>query len=452
MGATGRARRPRVLRPRRRRAAGDRPADARVPARRAARRALPRTPARLVRDGTADRYGEYATAVLDRMLAYAAGDGARGDRPARADRPRDAARLQLEARPVRADRDELDGVPRPAPVRAGVAGARLKARPRSRATTRPRCGTPATASPASSSTPRRTRCDDAVLEMIERTVADRRRADTAALVIYNEGPFFSTGGEPRAPADAGQRRRLGAPGRVRRARAERAFDGPQVRAGAGGRRRLRPRLGGGCEVLLHCDAVQAHTETYMGLVELGVGLLPAWGGCRELLMRAAAAAAGDGPMPPARHGVRGDRHRARLDVGPARAASSGYLRAARPHHPQPRPAAGRRQRAFALELADGYAPPEPRHDRGRGPLRAGNARADRAPARAARRRGQRLRPACWPARYARRADRRRRRPGRGRARGGDLALELDAVGGSSAAADDRAHRPTCSTTGKPLRN
>ena len=39
-------------------------------------------------------------------------------------------------------------------------------------------------------------------------------------------------------------------------------------------------LGGGCEVLMHCDAVQAHTETYMGLVELGVGLLPAWGGCK----------------------------------------------------------------------------------------------------------------------------------------------------------------------------
>lgn len=44
-------------------------------------------------------------------------------------------------------------------------------------------------------------------------------------------------------------------------------------------------LGGGCEVLLHCAAVQAHAETYMGLVEAGVGLVPGWGGCKELLAR-----------------------------------------------------------------------------------------------------------------------------------------------------------------------
>ena len=44
-------------------------------------------------------------------------------------------------------------------------------------------------------------------------------------------------------------------------------------------------LGGGCEILLHCAAVQAHAETYMGLVETGVGLVPAWGGCKEMLLR-----------------------------------------------------------------------------------------------------------------------------------------------------------------------
>ncbi len=44
-------------------------------------------------------------------------------------------------------------------------------------------------------------------------------------------------------------------------------------------------LGGGCEILLHCDALQAHAETYIGLVELGVGLVPSWGGCKELLLR-----------------------------------------------------------------------------------------------------------------------------------------------------------------------
>lgn len=44
-------------------------------------------------------------------------------------------------------------------------------------------------------------------------------------------------------------------------------------------------LGGGCEILLHCDAVQAHAESYIGLVECGVGLIPAWGGCKEMLHR-----------------------------------------------------------------------------------------------------------------------------------------------------------------------
>ena len=44
-------------------------------------------------------------------------------------------------------------------------------------------------------------------------------------------------------------------------------------------------LGGGCEILLHCDAVQAHAETYMGLVEAGVGVIPGWGGCKEMLTR-----------------------------------------------------------------------------------------------------------------------------------------------------------------------
>ena len=44
-------------------------------------------------------------------------------------------------------------------------------------------------------------------------------------------------------------------------------------------------IGGGCEVLLACDTVQAHSESYIGLVEVGVGLVPAWGGCKEMVTR-----------------------------------------------------------------------------------------------------------------------------------------------------------------------
>lgn len=45
-------------------------------------------------------------------------------------------------------------------------------------------------------------------------------------------------------------------------------------------------LGGGCEASLHADRVVAHSETYMGLVEVGVGLIPAGGGTKEMAARA----------------------------------------------------------------------------------------------------------------------------------------------------------------------
>ncbi len=44
-------------------------------------------------------------------------------------------------------------------------------------------------------------------------------------------------------------------------------------------------LAGGCEICLAADRIRAATETYMGLVEVGVGLIPAGGGCKELLLR-----------------------------------------------------------------------------------------------------------------------------------------------------------------------
>ena len=44
-------------------------------------------------------------------------------------------------------------------------------------------------------------------------------------------------------------------------------------------------LGGGCELSLHSDHIQAHAELYMGLVEVGVGLIPAGGGTKEMTLR-----------------------------------------------------------------------------------------------------------------------------------------------------------------------
>src|SRR4030095_9416463 len=46
-------------------------------------------------------------------------------------------------------------------------------------------------------------------------------------------------------------------------------------------------LGGGCEIALHAESVQIAGETYLGLVEVGVGLIPAGGGTKEMVARAA---------------------------------------------------------------------------------------------------------------------------------------------------------------------
>lgn len=45
-------------------------------------------------------------------------------------------------------------------------------------------------------------------------------------------------------------------------------------------------LGGGCEICLHADKINASAETYIGLVEVGVGILPAGGGTKEMTLRA----------------------------------------------------------------------------------------------------------------------------------------------------------------------
>jgi len=57
-------------------------------------------------------------------------------------------------------------------------------------------------------------------------------------------------------------------------------------------------LGGGAEICLHAARRQAHAETYIGLVEAGVGLIPGGGGTKEMLLRAIDAAASSAPADP----------------------------------------------------------------------------------------------------------------------------------------------------------
>jgi 3-hydroxyacyl-CoA dehydrogenase len=118
-----------------------------------------------------------------------------------------------------------------------------------------------------------------------------------ALVIYNEGSNFSVGANIGLALFAaniaawGQVEALIATGQEMMQKLKYA-PFPVVSAPAG------MALGGGCEFLLHSDAVQAHSETYAGLVECGVGLLPGWGGCKEMLGRwSADPKMPHGPMP-----------------------------------------------------------------------------------------------------------------------------------------------------------
>jgi 3-hydroxyacyl-CoA dehydrogenase len=117
-------------------------------------------------------------------------------------------------------------------------------------------------------------------------------------------------------------------------------------------------LGGGCEVALHADRVQAAAESYIGLVEVGVGLIPAGGGTKELLARAVA------DLPPAADSLPFVQ-RAFETIGFARVSASavdarrfGFLRDADG-------VTMNRERLIAdakaqvLALVPGYVPPQP---------------------------------------------------------------------------------------------
>jgi 3-hydroxyacyl-CoA dehydrogenase len=118
-------------------------------------------------------------------------------------------------------------------------------------------------------------------------------------------------------------------------------------------------LGGGCELLLHCDAVQAHAESYIGLVEIGVGLVPSWGGCSELLGRASAdPRLPRGPMPPVRKAFE-TIGQAKVSTSAEEARDLSFLRAS-DGITMNRDRVLADAKAKALELARDYRPPAPR--------------------------------------------------------------------------------------------
>lgn len=126
--------------------------------------------------------------------------------------------------------------------------------------------------------------DAGVMEMIAKAIAIIPSKGYKGLVIHNEGTNFSIGANLglalfAVNIAAWDQIEGMVKGGQDTYRALKLAPFPVVGAPSG------MALGGGCEMLLHCDAVQAHAESYIGLVEVGVGIVPAWGGCKEMLSR-----------------------------------------------------------------------------------------------------------------------------------------------------------------------
>ena len=123
-----------------------------------------------------------------------------------------------------------------------------------------------------------------VLDGIQKTIA-KAEENFKGLVIANDGPNFSLGANV---------------GMIFMYAAEQEYDELDlaVRMFQNSTMRIRyssipvvvaphgMALGGGCEISLHADKIQAAAETYIGLVELGVGLIPGGGGTKEFALRA----------------------------------------------------------------------------------------------------------------------------------------------------------------------
>jgi len=152
--------------------------------------------------------------------------------------------------------------------------------------------------------------DDNVVAMLKAGVEEAER-NFRALVVTTEAADFSAGANLAQLLMAARMRQWPLIERVLRAFQDanmglKYANVPVVVAPSG------RALGGGCEIIMHGHQVRAHAETYIGLVEVGAGVIPAGGGCKELLARWSLAGTSDsraranvsgerGPFPPSRH-------------------------------------------------------------------------------------------------------------------------------------------------------
>ena len=197
--------------------------------------------------------------------------------------------------------------------------------------------------------------DEQVLSLLQKTIA-LVKSQYKALVVYNEGSNFSAGANLGLAMFAvniaawGEVDKLVVAGQ-QAYKALKYAPFPVVAAPAG------MALGGGCEILLHADAIQAHAESYIGLVETGVGLVPGWGGNGELIDRLAKSPKmPKGPMPAVMKAFE-TISTAQVSRSAALAKDLGYLRKDDGiTMNRDRLLADAKQKA--LSLVEGYQPPE----------------------------------------------------------------------------------------------
>jgi 3-hydroxyacyl-CoA dehydrogenase len=210
--------------------------------------------------------------------------------------------------------------------------------------------------------------DPDILELMQKSIGIVGK-DMKGLVIYSEAANFSVGaniGLALFAANIGlwPMIEMMVAGGQATMKALKYARFPTVAAPAG------MALGGGCEICLHSSAIQAHAELYMGLVEVGVGLLPGWGGNKELLSRLMAPRKGvpHGPMPPLAAAFEAI-STAKVSRSAEDARDNGFFRAV-DGITMNRDRLLADAKAKVLALSVNYAPPEPMKFRLPGPTAA----------------------------------------------------------------------------------
>ena len=125
--------------------------------------------------------------------------------------------------------------------------------------------------------------DEGIIDILRYAVEEGQK-QFRAIVIGNEAADFSAGANlllMLMGARQGEWKMLeGALNSLQQAHQLLKYNPVPVVAAPAGR-----ALGGGCEIIMHANHARVYVESYIGMVEVGVGLIPAGGGCKELLLR-----------------------------------------------------------------------------------------------------------------------------------------------------------------------